>query len=102
MPLADRVPLDGLTAAAPPRLLLNPAMLVPLVSLNVTVVDVPLLRIARSVTLLALSASVEGDATLIVPFVSRLLVFQLRPLVSVGRVSWLNVPESCPSNNWNA
>ena len=42
-----------------------------------------------------------SGVTLIVPFVSRLLVFHLRPLLRAGKVTWLNAPESCPSNNWN-
>ena len=50
------MPLFGLMVAAPPRLLLNPAAARPLVSLIVTAVVVPLLRIARNVTTLPLEA----------------------------------------------
>ena len=55
------MPLAGLITAAPPRPLLKPAAASPLVSFNVAAVVVPLLRIARSVTLLPESASVEAE-----------------------------------------
>ena len=46
-------------------------------------------------------ASDDGSGvTVIVPFVSRLLVFHSKPLAKAGKVTWFNVPESCPSNNW--
>ena len=55
--------LDGLIVAAPPKLLLNKAGLESLVSVNITLVVVPLLRIARNVTLVVLKESVPGWMT---------------------------------------